>query len=159
MLSPLQPAVAGKSVEDCETEIGALAPSERQALLMQCLLDAAEPAKPAPPPLPPTKRSPFKSNPADARKVAAEGKRAVLNALKDPESARFRNLKTSLDLYFCGEVNAKNSMGGYTGFTRFIVMFSHVDLDDGSDKFRDDWWVSCEGIERSDLEALKARIR
>jgi hypothetical protein len=45
--------------------------------------------------------------------------RAVLN---DPDSAKFRdvgfNKKTGAG---CGYVNAKNRMGGYTGFTMFIV--------------------------------------
>ncbi|MFD2755983.1 hypothetical protein [Comamonas terrae] len=36
--------------------------------------------------------------------------------LKDPDSAQFRNQKG-----FCGEVNAKNSFGGYIGFKRFIA--------------------------------------
>lgn len=36
--------------------------------------------------------------------------------LKDPQSAEFRNQKG-----FCGEVNSKNSFGGYTGFQSFIA--------------------------------------
>lgn len=40
----------------------------------------------------------------------------VKNSLKDGKSAEFRN-QTKM----CGEVNAKNSFGGYVGFTRFIV--------------------------------------
>ncbi|MHA3078772.1 hypothetical protein [Acinetobacter sp. ANC 5502] len=36
--------------------------------------------------------------------------------LKDGESARFRNVIKN-----CGEVNAKNSWGAYSGFSRFIV--------------------------------------
>lgn len=36
--------------------------------------------------------------------------------LKDKSSAEFRNQKG-----FCGEVNAKNSYGGYSGFERFIA--------------------------------------
>lgn len=36
--------------------------------------------------------------------------------LKDPDSAQFRNQKR-----ICGEVNAKNSFGGYAGFKRFIA--------------------------------------
>ena len=35
--------------------------------------------------------------------------------LFDPEAARFRNIKGN-----CGEINAKNKMGGYTGYRRFI---------------------------------------
>lgn len=36
--------------------------------------------------------------------------------LKDPDSAQFRNQRK-----ICGEVNAKNSFGGYAGFKRFIA--------------------------------------
>ncbi|HFG6963640.1 hypothetical protein NQ777_06650 [Acinetobacter baumannii] len=41
---------------------------------------------------------------------------AVRYYLKDGDSAKFRNVIKN-----CGEVNAKNSWGAYTGFTRFIV--------------------------------------
>lgn len=43
-------------------------------------------------------------------------KEKVKYQLKDGESARFRNVVKN-----CGEVNAKNSWGAYSGFTRFIV--------------------------------------
>lgn len=52
------------------------------------------------------------------------GKAAVKAKLKDPSSAQFRNV------YFhrgadgipmtCGEVNSKNSFGGYSGYQRFV---------------------------------------
>jgi hypothetical protein len=46
----------------------------------------------------------------------------VLGALVDPDSAKFNDVR-----YFpktgagCGLVNAKNRMGGYTGFTEFVA--------------------------------------
>lgn len=40
----------------------------------------------------------------------------VSGHLKDPESAEFRNQSG-----LCGEVNSKNSFGGYGGYRRFIV--------------------------------------
>jgi len=40
----------------------------------------------------------------------------VEGALKDPESAQFRN-----QYGLCGEVNAKNAYGGYVGYRRFIA--------------------------------------
>ncbi|WP_149720978.1 hypothetical protein [Alcaligenes faecalis] len=40
----------------------------------------------------------------------------VTAKLKDPDSAQFRNQKG-----ICGEVNAKNSFGGMTGYTRFMA--------------------------------------
>lgn len=45
----------------------------------------------------------------------------VLKALKDPVSAQWQNEVLSADHSTqCGEVNAKNSMGGYVGFKRYI---------------------------------------
>ena len=48
--------------------------------------------------------------------------------LKDPWSARFRNVSKASahdqcrrDLVYVGEVNSKNSMGGYSGFSQFRV--------------------------------------
>ncbi|QFU25272.1 hypothetical protein FS418_11180 [Shewanella sp. YLB-09] len=61
-----------------------------------------------------------------AKKIAwmDKGKNAVKQRLKDPNSAEFRNV------YFhrgsdnipvtCGEVNSKNSFGGYGGFQKFV---------------------------------------
>lgn len=46
---------------------------------------------------------------------------AVREQMKDPESARFRNMKV-YDITVCGEVNAKNSYGGYNGFKRFFAL-------------------------------------
>lgn len=44
-------------------------------------------------------------------------KRAVVSALKDPDSARFGGRIVLVNYnYACVEVNAKNSLGGYTGF-------------------------------------------
>jgi hypothetical protein len=41
--------------------------------------------------------------------------------LKDPTSAEFRNEKITKSGVLCGEVNSKNSMGGYVGFKRYIA--------------------------------------
>lgn len=61
---------------------------------------------------------------AEAKALAdiEEVKRRVLDRLNDPGSAQFREVK----LYAksgagCGEVNAKNRMGGYVGFTLFVA--------------------------------------
>ncbi|MCH8622542.1 hypothetical protein [Undibacterium sp. TS12] len=51
-----------------------------------------------------------------------QGEQLVREALKDPDSAVFRDVK-----YFrktkgvCGLVNAKNSLGGYVGFNDFML--------------------------------------
>jgi hypothetical protein len=57
-------------------------------------------------------------------------RKAVLEILADPESARFRNLRPSTVTTLqgprvrsiCGEVNAKNPMGGYVGFQSFVYV-------------------------------------
>jgi hypothetical protein len=57
----------------------------------------------------------------------ADAKAAVAHELKDPESAQFRDLKQYGDL-ICGEVNAKNSYGGYVGFEPFYTQGDTVEL-------------------------------
>lgn len=54
--------------------------------------------------------------------VAAQ--RAVRASLKDPDSAQFKdvyaNYTEEFQVVACGRVNSKNSLGGYTGFKRFV---------------------------------------
>jgi hypothetical protein len=45
---------------------------------------------------------------------------AIKDTLKDPDSARFRRIVLK-EKVICGQVNAKNAMGGYTGFAAFMV--------------------------------------
>lgn len=58
------------------------------------------------------------------KKAILAAKKLVREQLKDPDSANFKHLtvysKNEM-LYVCGEVNAKNEFGGYTGFSRFLV--------------------------------------
>lgn len=89
------------------------------------------------------------------------GKKAVLNHLKDPETARFRNLTTSRNTFLCGEVNAKNSMGGYVGFVRFmaigeanIVTFESEEVP----TFTERWLTNCEGVSEEQVERAKAKL-
>jgi hypothetical protein len=49
-------------------------------------------------------------------------KKAVLNGLKDPESAKFGKFKLIDDERACITVNAKNAFGGYTGDQQAFVM-------------------------------------
>jgi hypothetical protein len=50
----------------------------------------------------------------------AHAKRAVAALLIDGKSAEFRNVRVIAEAV-CGEVNAKNKMGAYVGFSRFLV--------------------------------------
>lgn len=68
----------------------------------------------------------------------------VVAGLKDPDSAKFR------DQYgVCGEVNAKNALGGYVGYRRFIAVREDlVVVDDGlttsPSDFEKVWASSCD---------------
>jgi hypothetical protein len=51
----------------------------------------------------------------------------VVETMKDPASVQFRSVHLgSTDDTLCGEVNAKNSYGGYVGFRPFIVINDQV---------------------------------
>lgn len=54
---------------------------------------------------------------AEAEKAAIikKAEDTVKSRLIDPDSAKFQNQKGN-----CGEVNAKNKLGGYTGYSRYI---------------------------------------
>ncbi len=47
--------------------------------------------------------------------VESEAKKAVLGSLKDPDSAKFGKFTQVNENRACFTVNARNSMGGYTG--------------------------------------------
>lgn len=63
-------------------------------------------------------------------------RKSVLAELKDPDSAKFRSEKllnrdglTVDGTTLCGEVNAKNEMGGYTGYKKFASASSrHAEI-------------------------------
>lgn len=44
----------------------------------------------------------------------------IESSLVDPESVQYKDIRRYTDGTVCGEYNAKNSMGGYTGFEPFI---------------------------------------
>lgn len=72
--------------------------------------------------------------------IVNELRKPVLERLSDPDSAKFRNewllfgwsewsVKGNI---LCGEVNAKNRMGGYTGYVKFSSN-SGIDVNIGDD--------------------------
>lgn len=68
-------------------------------------------------------------SPADKQRMAdqnyiLDNQDRLKNRLKDPASAQFRNVfisSISGKRVVCGEVNARNSYGGLTGFERFVA--------------------------------------
>lgn len=61
----------------------------------------------------------------------AKAEDAIRAMLKDPESAKFSDVRANASMV-CGKVNAKNSYGGYPGSKRFYVTDSKaiVESDD-----------------------------
>lgn len=55
------------------------------------------------------------------RAINRIGQEAVLAVLKDPGSATFRGQFRGKSGVACGEVNSKNSFGGYSGFQRYMA--------------------------------------
>ncbi|PND34823.1 hypothetical protein C1I89_10260 [Achromobacter pulmonis] len=85
------------------------------------------------------------AGPTDINEIRRQSmaKDFVLATLKDPDSAKFRNQKS-----FCGEVNSKNSFGGYTGFKRFIAAGKDLVVFEGDKSlargaFQEAWGEFC----------------
>ena len=78
-------------------------------------------------------------------------KQNVEAKLKDPQSAQFQNLVVSGKAgasIVCGEVNAKNGFGGYTGFKRFVSagpgMATQIEGGEmPADEFEKAWQRAC----------------
>lgn len=58
--------------------------------------------------------------------------------LFDPDAAKFRNIKGN-----CGEINAKNKVGGYTGYRRFIYdkEFDSISIEGDEKDFYAPWMM------------------
>lgn len=84
------------------------------------------------------------------------GERFVGPTLKDAGSAQYRNLTYRVRLgvpTLCGEVNARNSFGGYTGFRRFMVMGSVLTFNSvprAAKVWRQTWVRFCEHSDKDD---------
>lgn len=78
----------------------------------------------------------------------ARTKQGVLALLNDPASAQFRNVAFSQmagtnGVVFCGEVNARNTIGGYGDFRYFYGLGRNVEIDDGSSLFARNFQTFC----------------
>lgn len=83
---------------------------------------------------------------------AASLRKQVVARLKDPDSVRFRNEFLSYSdgqppvVSLCGQVNAKNSFGGYSGFEGFISTAEGLVVAEGAEAqgaFAAIWQVWC----------------
>ncbi|MDZ7863987.1 hypothetical protein [Acidovorax sp.] len=72
-----------------------------------------------------------------------EAKSAILDDLPDPKGAKFRQLFLSehgdSKVTLCGEINAKDRAGKYTGFRRFMVDDLNETLRDPMDTAAGAW--------------------
>jgi len=75
------------------------------------------------------------------------GKKAVKSLLKDPDSAEFRGIeymRFKSGGFICGEVNSKNSFGGFSGWQHFISAGTQiVYLEEQVSGFRGIWKDYC----------------
>jgi hypothetical protein len=135
-----------KTFPECARVYSLASDDTREEAVAKCL---AEPSGP-----PPSAR---RLSDKEAAAFARTAKAAAVAQLKDPQSAQFRDLYVSDSIgigddgkdinvrtwYLCGQINAKNSYGGYTGFQRFAAT-------PGGAIF--------EGTEKSDAEAFDAVV-
>ena len=79
--------------------------------------------------VPPPRLIPPRSESEKAGVAMGEAKATLNAALRDGDSATYRNLFVSRDnggrLALCGEVNSRNGFGGLTGYKRFIAWQSY----------------------------------
>lgn len=71
------------------------------------------------------------------------GENKLKDSLKDPSSAEIKNSRSGKSGVTCGEVNAKNSFGAFTGYKNFIQIGSTTLIDDGSSEFAKEWNEMC----------------
>lgn len=76
--------------------------------------------------------------------ISTVARSMIRAAAKDADSLKFRNEFTARAGIYCGEVNGKNSFGGYAGFKRFIANGKTVLFDDESTRdFAKAWGEFC----------------
>ncbi len=71
-------------------------------------------------------------------KTIAAAQDSAKRSLKDPDSAKFQNIRIAEydgGKVVCGEINAKNSYGGYVGYKRFVAGASGATILDTSSKY------------------------
>ncbi|MDE9465465.1 hypothetical protein [Xenorhabdus bovienii] len=69
---------------------------------------------------------------------------SVKESLKDPSSAEFSGDRLGNNGAVCGYVNAKNSLGAYTGKQRYVSNNGLNTIDDNSPEFESIWMTNCQ---------------
>ena len=86
------------------------------------------------------------------------GRRQVLERLTDPSTAQFQNTFYGPVVHgeraWCGEVNAKNQMGGYVGFERFVAAPKWAFIDTRDSREASVFWaLVCEKAQPATVPA------
>ncbi|MFC7436646.1 hypothetical protein ACFQNJ_19260 [Hydrogenophaga bisanensis] len=77
-------------------------------------------------------------------------KKKIESSVSDPSSLQYRDVKGYSEGVVCGEFNAKNKMGGYAGFSKFIFSVSGDQLD--ATPSEDKWSYLCNDGEKKQLK-------
>lgn len=79
------------------------------------------------------------SAPAPIERTHAKDLQLVRDRMKDPSAVQFRALHVGASGALCGEMNAKNSYGGYVGFKPFVVQDGQATIvtDEGREERKD----------------------
>lgn len=92
-------------------------------------------------------------------------KRLLVQGFKDPESAKYRNIRTYRtgmgDDVVCGEVNGKNSFGAYVGYKPFYIRLTGAQIrvthvDDGDLPFAK---VACDKAAGGAIPVNEAEVK
>ena len=112
------------------------------------VVPSAQEAKAPPPPEKPLSATEKKAQQEKwfGAETILAAQRAVRASLKDPDSAQFKdvyaNYTEEFQVVACGRVNSKNSLGGYTGFKRFVSNGKSAIIE-GRDNVADAWAGAC----------------
>lgn len=75
----------------------------------------------------------FLKNGGTEEEAIKKAQAVVANKLKDPDSAKFRNVAIKQNYtgakFVCGQVNGKNSYGAYAGSSQFVSGISEATLE------------------------------
>ena len=97
-------------------------------------------------------------NPFEKWKTEKESKKLVVESLKDGESAKFQNVNGE-----CGEVNAKNAFGAYTGFKRYMTLQGEGPFFEEAEPslvFEGVWAKECtDAASKVDLKGVKEHLK
>ncbi|MCM5533177.1 MULTISPECIES: hypothetical protein [Acinetobacter] len=88
-----------------------------------------------------------------------KAKSLLQNMMKDPDSTQFRNIKevtnTVGEKSVCGEVNAKNSYGGYVGYRSFAYTNGDLTMEIPNDR----WGLTRPKLELAGCSGVEAEKR